>query len=107
MPILNRRLLLGSAAALIIASSSTAALAADKILAVDPRRLRPKPNARVDPTGTIRRLRALATLGWSGRAMSDRLGISHASVSRALKGAYEVNSKKIELEILAVAPHTG
>lgn len=65
---------------------------ADKILAVDPRRLRPKPNARVDPTGTIRRLRALATLGWSGRAMSDRLGISHASVSRALKGAYEVNS---------------
>ena len=36
MPILNRRLLLGSAAALIIASSSTAALAADKILASVP-----------------------------------------------------------------------
>ena len=36
MPILNRRLLLGSVAALIIASSSTAALAADKILASVP-----------------------------------------------------------------------
>ena len=36
MPILNRRLLLGSAAAFIIASSSTAALAADKILASVP-----------------------------------------------------------------------
>ena len=36
MPILNRRLLLGSAAALIIASSSTAALAAEKILASVP-----------------------------------------------------------------------
>ena len=36
MPILNRRLLLGSAAALIIASASTAALAADKILASVP-----------------------------------------------------------------------
>ena len=36
MPILNRRLLLGSAAALIIASSSTVALAAEKILASVP-----------------------------------------------------------------------
>jgi transcriptional regulator with XRE-family HTH domain len=65
---------------------------AEAILAVDPARLRPMQGSRVLALGTVRRVRALAVLGWSGRAMAEQMGISHSAVSRALAGGYEVNS---------------
>lgn len=42
--------------------------------------------ARIDPTGTRRRVDALMTLGWTRKAMADALGMLHTSLNRALLG---------------------
>lgn len=62
-----------------------------RILAADTR-----PNRRsyveVDATGTVRRLRALATLGWSTREIASRAGLSHKAVAQARRGAGTVHA---------------
>lgn len=42
-------------------------------------------NARIDPTGTRRRVEALETLGFGRLSMADRVGMPKASFSRALR----------------------
>ncbi|MCR6706519.1 MAG: hypothetical protein NVV66_18150 [Cellulomonas sp.] len=45
------------------------------------------PGARVDPTGTIRRLGGLLALGWSIQRIADDHGIDRQPLDRALTGA--------------------
>ncbi|MEJ8654649.1 hypothetical protein WKI65_43115 [Streptomyces sp. MS1.AVA.3] len=43
-------------------------------------------SARIDPTGTRRRVDAMMVLGWSRRAMADELGLRSAQFNTALAG---------------------
>lgn len=46
----------------------------EAILAVDPGMVRPRPDRKVDATGTRRRLHALARAGWPMKVVAQRLG---------------------------------
>ncbi|PRY56484.1 helix-turn-helix domain-containing protein [Glycomyces artemisiae] len=59
---------------------------AEKVLAVTPGIERCAPGARVDPTGTRRRLRALQAVGWSQQQLADRMGTSKTVVGRMIRG---------------------
>jgi len=44
------------------------------------------PGARVDPTGTVRRLGGLLALGWSVQRVADEHGLDRQALDRALRG---------------------
>lgn len=69
----------------------TSRTASDRILAASIRPDR-KSYVEVDATGTVRRLRALATLGWSTREIAARAGVSHKAVAQARRGAMTVKA---------------
>jgi transcriptional regulator with XRE-family HTH domain len=48
--------------------------------------------ARVDATGTTRRLRALMAIGWSGKQLGDRLGVTTANLWPLLRGREHVHA---------------
>ena len=56
---------------------------AQAVLSV-PATVGPAPGARIDATGTHRRLQALMALGWSSAELARRLGRSDASLRRCL-----------------------
>lgn len=58
------------------------ATAAAAILATTTDPLRPGDRGMVDPTGSIRRLQALATLGWPQEWLRERLGCSGVTMGR-------------------------
>ncbi|MCG7285384.1 hypothetical protein MHY85_05260 [Cellulomonas sp. ACRRI] len=68
------------------------ATAAARILAVDPNVVRRRGRCMVDSTGSVRRVRALASLGWTGKDMSSGLRVSRATITRLLHGADEINA---------------
>lgn len=63
---------------------------ADKILAIRPTFDALAPSARVDATGTRRRLQALVAVGWPQRALAPRLGISREQVNEQIHRLAEV-----------------
>lgn len=69
-------------------SAETAA----RILAVDIASIRANGWSLVDATGSIRRVRALSSLGWTGRDIATGLRISRPTVTRLLAGTFEVAS---------------
>lgn len=48
------------------------------------------PGARIDRTGTVRRIQALVALGWSQSKIADRLGIRRANVTPLAHGRRDV-----------------
>lgn len=60
---------------------------AQKILAVIPTVDQMLPGARIDATGTRRRLQALQAIGWCQPALAERLGTVQPAVSRISRGA--------------------
>lgn len=69
----------------------TSRATSDRILTTS---IRPekKSYVEVDATGTVRRLRALATLGWSTREIAARAGVSHKAAAQARRGAATVKA---------------
>jgi len=59
------------------------------VLAVRPA---PAAGARVDGTGTMRRLRALMAIGWSGKQLGDRLDITTANLWPLVRGREHVHA---------------
>jgi hypothetical protein len=59
---------------------------AAKILAVFPDPARMLPRARIDATGTRRRLQALQAIGWSQQALADEIETTQTVVSRVTRG---------------------
>lgn len=65
----------------------------DRLLALDPSdRTLLADGARVDPTGTRRRLQALACLGWSINRLADESGLDRQRLDHALHGGQAVVS---------------
>lgn len=57
---------------------------AEKVRAM--KRLHPKPP--VNQIGLVRRLRALARLGWTAQRLGEELGVSHELIKSVLRGGY-------------------
>lgn len=65
------------------------AATARKILSVTTDTI-PPPARRVDSTGTVRRLRALAVAGWAASDVAEATGLSHATMLRIRRDEFPV-----------------
>lgn len=53
--------------------------------------------ARVDGTGTRRRLQALMAIGWSGQQLADRMGWTNANLHKLLRDTGNVSTRTAQL----------